>query len=138
MARIKRPRRCARPISDDGGSTDRLSALPDNLLRLILRCLDTRTALSTAVLARRWARLPREVPALEIRVGDVLPRRYHHGLALRGRSRAVPGNLLAADAEWEVVQEQECPWSDVEKMVVRRQVRYGRTWCRPQLQVVVD
>jgi hypothetical protein len=82
MARIKRPRRCASPGSD-GGGVDHLSALPDNLIRLILRLLDTRTALSTAVLARRWARLPREVPALDLRVSDVLPRRYHRGLALR-------------------------------------------------------
>ncbi|OEL13103.1 hypothetical protein BAE44_0025878 [Dichanthelium oligosanthes] len=87
MARIKRPRRCERPSSDGGGGVDHLSALPDDLLRLILRRLDTRTALSTAVLARRWASLPREFPALQLRVSDVLPGRYHRGLALR-RSRA--------------------------------------------------
>jgi hypothetical protein len=39
--------------------------------------------------------------------------------------------------DWELVQRQECPWSQEEKMVVRRQVRYGKYWCRPQLEVIV-
>jgi hypothetical protein len=34
--------------------------------------------------------------------------------------------------------EEECPWSKVDKMVVRRQVKFGRTWCRPQLKVIVE
>jgi hypothetical protein len=37
--------------------------------------------------------------------------------------------------DWEVVPpKQECPRSKVDKMVVRRFVKYGRTWCRPQLK----
>ena len=41
--------------------------------------------------------------------------------------------------DWEVVPpELECPWSKVDKMVVRRQVKYGRTWCRPQLKMIVE
>nr|CAB3484240.1 unnamed protein product [Digitaria exilis] len=95
MPRIKRPRRCERLSSNAGdAATDHLSALPDDLLRLILRRLDTRTALSTAVLARRWARLPRD---LELRVADVLPRRYHRALALH-HSRLAPGVVPDAPA----------------------------------------
>jgi hypothetical protein len=33
---------------------------------------------------------------------------------------------------------EECPRSKVDKMVVRRQVKFGRTWCRPQLKVIVE
>uniref|UniRef100_A0A453PYU3 F-box domain-containing protein n=1 Tax=Aegilops tauschii subsp. strangulata TaxID=200361 RepID=A0A453PYU3_AEGTS len=60
---------------------DRLSALPDDLIRLIVRRLDTRTALSTAVLARRWAHIPRDLPELDFRVSDVLPPEYDRTVA---------------------------------------------------------
>ncbi|CAN6180988.1 unnamed protein product [Urochloa humidicola] len=60
MARIKRLPRCAHPISAcGGGGMDCMSALPNNSLHL-----DSPTALSTAVLASRWARLPRDLPSL--------------------------------------------------------------------------
>uniref|UniRef100_M8C886 Uncharacterized protein n=1 Tax=Aegilops tauschii TaxID=37682 RepID=M8C886_AEGTA len=62
---------------------DRLSALPEELIRLILSRLDTRSALSTAVLARRWARVPREIPAYDFRVSDILPLEYDQTIALR-------------------------------------------------------
>ncbi|KAM0837830.1 hypothetical protein ACQ4PT_061378 [Festuca glaucescens] len=65
------------------GGEDRLSALPDDLILLIVSRLDTRTALSTAVLARRWARIPRELPELDFRVSDVLPPEYDRTAALR-------------------------------------------------------
>ncbi|XP_073358311.1 uncharacterized protein [Aegilops tauschii subsp. strangulata] len=68
------------------GGEDRLSALPDDLIRLIVGRLDTRTALSTAVLARRWAHIPRYLAELDFRVSDVLPPEYDRTVALRRRN----------------------------------------------------
>src|SRR4051812_24023537 len=71
--------RRVRPRTGTAGvhGEDRLSALPDDLVRLIVRRLDTRTALSTAVLARRWAHIPRDLPELHFRISDVIPPEYH-------------------------------------------------------------
>ncbi|XBJ20186.1 hypothetical protein VPH35_011047 [Triticum aestivum] len=82
MPRLRRLR--PRRVVQD--QDDRLSALPEELIRLILSRLDTRSALSTAVLARRWARLPRDLPAYDLRVGDILPPQYNQTVALRRRN----------------------------------------------------
>ena len=69
-----------------GEEADRLSVLPEGVIRLILSKLGTRAALSTAVLARRFARIPRELPAFDFRVRDVLPPEYDRTVALRRRN----------------------------------------------------
>jgi hypothetical protein len=90
MARLKNaPRRRRSPVLPEaGGGEDRLSSLPDALLRRVLSRLDTRTALSTAVLSRRWAHLPRDLPALRFSIEDVLPPLYFRALDRRCRARA--------------------------------------------------
>ncbi|KAM0857666.1 hypothetical protein ACQ4PT_048324 [Festuca glaucescens] len=72
---------------------DRISALPDDLLLLILRRLDTRASLGTMVLSRRWAGLPRELPTLDLRVSGVLPPRYQRWI-LRYRDIYSKGSFV--------------------------------------------
>lgn len=39
--------------------------------------------------------------------------------------------------DWEIVVPQECPWSEQDKMLVRRQLKYGRSWSKPHVQVIL-
>jgi hypothetical protein len=74
------------------GGEDLLGALPDDMLHLLLPRLDTRSALATAALSTRWARLPRELPVLEFNVTDVLPESYRRHLRRRLDAANLPGN----------------------------------------------
>nr|CAB3497678.1 unnamed protein product [Digitaria exilis] len=60
---------------DASREADRLSALPDDLLvDIVERLSDLRTTIRISTLSRRWARIPRLLPVLEIDVYDVMTR----------------------------------------------------------------
>ncbi|CAN6341084.1 unnamed protein product [Urochloa humidicola] len=65
---------------------DRLSALTDDLLLLILQRVDTRTTLGTATISKRWAGLPRCLDALDFRVSDILQARYYECIRIHGEA----------------------------------------------------
>jgi len=65
---------------------DRLSALTDDLLLLILWLMDTRTALATAALSRHWTGLTCGLDTLNFRVSEILPPRYHRCIRIHSEA----------------------------------------------------
>ncbi|CAL5016849.1 unnamed protein product [Urochloa decumbens] len=55
-----------------GSAPDRLSALPDELIRCVLSFLPSRQAVQTTMLSKRWVDLWRSVPAINVDSTDIL------------------------------------------------------------------
>ena len=80
-------KRIRRPDEDDA---DRISALGDDGLVLILQRAYLHTAVRAGAAARRWRRLPRLLPDLDLDVGTLIP---HH------RSQFSVGEVMPAYAD---------------------------------------
>ncbi|PUZ46921.1 hypothetical protein GQ55_7G122000 [Panicum hallii var. hallii] len=90
-----------------GDHADLLCALPDEILIAILaRVGDSRAAVSTSTLSRRWRRLDpaRWIPAFGFSVGDDLPPE-HAGTLHRYRSARSGGGGGDDDARWELARQ---------------------------------
>lgn len=62
----------------DDSYEDRISTLPEEILLIIVRKLDTRTTITTIILSKRWRDLPRCLPtSYNLAADDLLPPRYH-------------------------------------------------------------
>ncbi|KQJ83786.1 uncharacterized protein LOC100834383 [Brachypodium distachyon] len=94
---LHRRRRRPQAAHDD----NRISALSDDLLLVILRRLDTRTALGAGLFSRRWARLVRELPAIDFRVDDILPPRYRRLVHLHRASKVTDLHYIVGTAKVE-------------------------------------
>ena len=99
----KRPRRCDGSCAGD--HADLLCALPDEILIAILaRVGDSRAAVSTSALSRRWRRLDpaRWIPAFGFSVGDHLPPEHAGTLHRYRNARSGDGG---GDSRWALARQ---------------------------------